>query len=424
MRFFILLAFLVGWAIPQDETPVDYSGHKVITVTPNDEEELEFLRSLGMRFLLDFWTDPRTIKVPIMIRISPEYIDDVEEALKEAGMTFKVSILDLQRAIEAERVANAPTPEIDKRASAEHFQRYLQIEEINQFLQSVASSYPSISSVITIGATFENRKIMGVKIGSDNSGTKPAILIECGIHAREWVSVSSCLYNIHELTSKYATDSTIKSLVDDHIWYIIPSSNPDGYVYTWTMDRMWRKTRSRSIKFVPPWCRGADANRNFDISHCGPGTSTNPCEDIYCGDSPFSENESRALRDLINQIGGSRIKVYFAVHSYSQLWMYPYGHKRVLPPNHEELDRLCKIGTDALRKVHGTNFKCGSISNIIYPAAGSSLDWAYEKAGVKIGFALELRDEGRHGFMLPKDQIIPTCEETFKGIEATVLAIQ
>lgn len=37
--------------------------------------------------------------------------------------------------------------------------------------------------------------------------------------------------------------------------------------------------------------------------------------------------------------------------------------------------------------------------------------------GVKYAFALELRDRGQHGFMLPVSQIQPTVEETWAGIQ-------
>ena len=54
---------------------------------------------------------------------------------------------------------------------------------------------------------------------------------------------------------------------------------------------------------------------------------------------------------------------------------------------------------------YGTKFKAGTISRIIYQCAGSSVDWAHSKMNIKYSFALELRDTGRHGFMLPVDQI-------------------
>ena len=44
------------------------------------------------------------------------------------------------------------------------------------------------------------------------------------------------------------------------------------------------------------------------------------------------------------------------------------------------------------------------------------MDWAHEKLGIKYSFALELRDQGQHGFMLPVSQIKPTLEETWAGI--------
>ncbi len=54
--------------------------------------------------------------------------------------------------------------------------------------------------------------------------------------------------------------------------------------------------------------------------------------------------------------------------------------------------------------------------------AGGSIDWTYAVLGVKYSYALELRDKGRHGFLLPAAQIIPTGEETFKAILAAAKA--
>ena len=53
-------------------------------------------------------------------------------------------------------------------------------------------------------------------------------------------------------------------------------------------------------------------------------------------------------------------------------------------------------------------------------AAGGSSDWAYDSAGIQYAYALELRDTGNYGFLLPPEQIIPTGEETFAGIVAAI----
>lgn len=56
------------------------------------------------------------------------------------------------------------------------------------------------------------------------------------------------------------------------------------------------------------------------------------------------------------------------------------------------------------------------------PSSGSSVDMAYDH-GVKHTFALELRDTGKYGFLLPADQITPSGEETWAGIIAAILAV-
>lgn len=42
----------------------------------------------------------------------------------------------------------------------------------------------------------------------------------------------------------------------------------------------------------------------------------------------------------------------------------------------------------------------------------------YGSMGVKYAFVFELRDTGKHGFLLPKNEIIPTAEETFAAFQS------
>ena len=52
--------------------------------------------------------------------------------------------------------------------------------------------------------------------------------------------------------------------------------------------------------------------------------------------------------------------------------------------------------------------------------SGGSKDYTYGALKIKYSFALELRDTGRYGFLLPANQIVPTGMETFEGIKAMI----
>ena len=58
------------------------------------------------------------------------------------------------------------------------------------------------------------------------------------------------------------------------------------------------------------------------------------------------------------------------------------------------------------------------------PTSGASDDWVYGVLKVRYSFGLELRDKGRHGFILPAKQIIPTGVETFAAFKAMAAAIK
>merc|ERR1712126_420438 len=107
-------------------------------------------------------------------------------------------------------------------------------------------------------------------------------------------------------------------------------------------------------------------------------------------------------------------------HSYSQLWLWPYGYGyNAYPENREEIEQLAIDASDALYQVHGTVFDPINSADL-YPAAGASDDWYKGVVGTRFAFTTELRDTGRHGFVLPKDQIIPSGEEMWAGFEVVI----
>lgn len=47
---------------------------------------------------------------------------------------------------------------------------------------------------------------------------------------------------------------------------------------------------------------------------------------------------------------------------------------------------------------------------------GGSADWAHAVARIRYSYLIELRDTGQHGFLLPDDQILPTCQEAWAAV--------
>ncbi|MCL4130309.1 UNVERIFIED_CONTAM: hypothetical protein GTU68_012983 [Idotea baltica] len=201
----------------------------------------------------------------------------------------------------------------------------------------------------------------------------------------------------------------------------MPVNNPDGYAYTWSDDRMWRKNRR---KYDEDLCYGVDINRNFDDNFGGLGTSSNSCSETYHGPSAASEPETVATQDGIKDlVANADLQILYSIHSYSELWMYAFGYTYDLPPEAPELDAVSKIGVDALYAVNGILYEYGPIADTIYPAASTTVDYAYAQ-GIANSFTLELRDTGEYGFILPADQITPVGEETWAGLIASIMAIE
>ncbi|XP_013407418.1 carboxypeptidase B-like [Lingula anatina] len=271
----------------------------------------------------------------------------------------------------------------------------------------------------------KGRALRAIKIGTLNPQiNKPAIWIDAGLHAREWIGISSALYFINKLISDY-DQPEVKNLVDSYDWYILPVVNPDGYEYSHTNDRMWRKTRSQQDND----CYGVDANRNFNFHWNEAGTDPDPCHNTFAGKRAFSEPETQAMSDFI--LSKRRdIKIYISLHSYGNLWLTPWGYTRNLPGDYDELLRIANIAAAAILAVRGEEYLTGSAAGLLsYLAAGGSRDWAKGKAGIKYSYSVELSPSIRTAdwsfrFELPPRFIPLVGEDLYMGLKAVAEALQ
>ncbi|HEY2948001.1 MAG TPA: M14 family metallopeptidase, partial [Micromonosporaceae bacterium] len=187
---------------------------------------------------------------------------------------------------------------------------YHNYAEVVAEIDQAVAAYPNIVKKFSIGRSYQGREIWAVKI-SDNVNVdenEPEVLFTHGQHAREHLAVEQAIYILKELTSKYATDSRIKNIVDSRELTIVPSVNPDGAEYDVATGsyRSWRKNRQPNAGSSAV---GTDLNRNFDYKWgCCNGSSGSPSSDTYRGASAFSAPETAAIRDYVNSrvIGGKQ----------------------------------------------------------------------------------------------------------------------
>uniref|UniRef100_A0A8C2CFG5 Carboxypeptidase B n=1 Tax=Cyprinus carpio TaxID=7962 RepID=A0A8C2CFG5_CYPCA len=402
----LLLLGLVAVALCE---PTKFVGDKVLRLTPGSEEDVTIIREIGHKVKVDFWKpdspDLVTIGMNVDIHVPAAQLDMVFTILQQSGIEVKIMFENLQEAVEAQMD--------NKRATKAHdYTKYNNWATINDWVVSISSANADLISRQVIGNTYEGRPMHLLKIGKKTGSAKPAVFMDCGFHAREWITHAFCQWFINEAVSTYGSDPEMTNLLDRMDFLVLPVFNIDGYEYTWTKDRMWRKTRSKNSGSS---CIGTDPNRNFDAGWCTTGASSNPCSETYCGSSVESEIESKNLANFIRS-NKSIIKAYLTVHSYSQLLLFPYSYKYGLAADHSELLSVSQGAIAALRSLYGTRYTSGPGAVTIYPAAGGSDDWAYD-LGVKYSYTFELRDEGRYGFLLPESQIKPTCEETMLAVK-------
>ncbi|XP_037958092.1 zinc carboxypeptidase-like [Teleopsis dalmanni] len=396
---------------PAATEKVRYDNFKVFNLKISNKIQLavvEMFKSLEKSY--DIWKEYDSSSKEVHVMVNPTILKYFEKLIKLFGFESELMISNVQDLIDAE----VATTRADDGATF-GWTRYYELHEIETWLDGILAAYPDVTQEFIIGSSYENRPIRGIKI-SHKPGN-PVIFIESNIHAREWITSATATWFINELLT--STVAAVRDLAENYDWHIIPVFNVDGFAYSHSTDRMWRKTRQPVTTSA---CIGTDANRNFD-SHWmeNNGASDNPCSETYAGTAPFSEPEAKALADHLTNIK-DEIKIYLSFHSYGQYLLSPYGHVASdFPPNYDDLLEIGNAFSSAINNLqYQTSYAVGSTATVLYVASGSSVDWVYNMLDVKIGYTIEYRDRGRFGFVLPPVQIIPNCEELMAGMLALV----
>jgi hypothetical protein len=272
--------------------------------------------------------------------------------------------------------------------AADTFHVYQSFDKPSSGIRATLEAWAAADSRIqldSIGASVEGRPILAVKVGpAGDDPARPNVLFMATHHAREWVSTAIAMKLI-----RWLADSAPPALLGARDVWVIPAQNPDGYQYTFTTDRYWRKNR----RLNGDGSHGVDPNRNYpafwgvdDV-----GSSPTPSAEIFRGTGPASEPETQAV---VAFHAAHPPLVAVSYHTFSGLVLYPYGyHAGELPPDLPLYQALA--GTDLAPAVHDgvpgttlTHYHPGPGWQL-YATNGEYTDWAYRTHGT-IAFTTEL----------------------------------
>ncbi|XP_063366689.1 carboxypeptidase A1-like [Cydia amplana] len=248
------------------------------------------------------------------------------------------------------------------------------------------------TSVSVIGRTAEFHNIVLCKITSkqhskyfrafddkyvDETPEKKIILIVHGLSPMGFRSVP-CLYNqksFLKLVKMYA------SHLDKFDIFLVPMGNPDGIAdKTLTL---WNKNKSPQAA-----CSGVNLDRNFDV-RWNKSHGIKSCLQVFPGEVPFSELESRAVADLIHHYN-HKIVAYIHVHAGTygpgafkgDAVLYPKGYS-----NQAIEDKYIELDAGVEEAMRNAGFKVYDVTvTSLYrwygQVTGSSVDYASTVYGI------------------------------------------
>ena len=250
----------------------------------------------------------------------------------------------------------------------------------------------------------QNREIIALKVTKDADrtadGARPAVLYNAAQHAREWISVEVNRRLLHYFVDNYGKNADVTNLVDTReLWFVLVA-NPDGYQYTFDVERLWRKNlRDNDGDSQITNADGVDPNRNFDEhwNYDEEGSSSQFPSETFRGTGPASEPETQVMQGLLDRL---HFKFMVNYHSFGQLLLYSFGWQAQTPSADNPIF-LALSGTDANPAIPGFDPGVGAD---LYGTNGETTDYAHARDNT-LAWTPEL-SEGipGNGFVFPDDE--------------------
>ncbi len=198
-------------------------------------------------------------------------------------------------------------------------------QDMRTDLKAFAKKYPEIVSLKILGKTADKRNIYCLRMGNPNA--RKQILVQAGIHGREWLNCQMLMKMLERYLSCYKTGTykkkTYEELFNEVAVYAIPMVNPDGVIISqYGPEKIRNKKLRKKIKRMERqggysrWkanARGVDVNRNFPAKWGRQKEARKPSSERYPGKKEKSERETRAVLKLLNKL--SNVKACINWHS-------------------------------------------------------------------------------------------------------------
>lgn len=293
---------------------------------------------------------------------------------------------------------------------------YYEWAEVVSVLDQIAAAYPALTtSKFSLGQSLEGRDLWAIKL-SDNPGVdenEPEVRFDAMHHAREPESMQALLWAFLHLVENYGTDPLATWIVDNREIWFVPVVNPDGYVFNQVNTPggggLWRKNRRDNGDST----FGVDINRNYTFGWGtdNEGSSPSTFSETYRGTAPASEPEIQAMEAFMV---ARDFRTALSVHTFSNLWLYPWGYVAGTSPDEAAFAELAGLATEA------NGYVAGPVSLVLYLANGGTNDHEYALHDT-LSFTPEIGGDG-DGFWPATNRIVPLAEENLPGFLSTALA--
>jgi hypothetical protein len=311
---------------------------------------------------------------------------------------------------------------------------YRRLFDYSEDMKRLAREHPDLVRPITLNnKTYEGRPVEGIEIATNpNARDGRPVFLQMGVHhAREWPSGEHAMEWAYELILGYRRgDARVRDLVTNTRTIVVPIVNPDGFnasreagelfanggghatdldgngevddpeflVAASTHPNEYRRKNCRFPAGPPAGnCAGVDTgvvghgvdpNRNYGAFWGGGGSSGDFFTQTYRGPEPFSEPESRNIRELVS---ARQVTTLITNHTFSGLVLRPPG---IAAQGTTVDEPIYKALGDSMAAENGYESQYGYQ---LYDTDGTTEDWSYNATG-GLGFTFEI---GRLGFHPP-----------------------